>query len=162
MNILHITKKKSNNPEISLKISSCFFFFPFFQPKETIVHVLQFTVQESKPGKKLKTQYPKLCELRYRVIHTEFHNPTIVSSLNGWQPLLQQDFHTQPSEILHLQSLMQISPALINIINYQLDIEITKHNQKQQGDTDNKTKKRKRKKEKEKARFLIYSRSTLL
>lgn len=41
-------------------------------------------------------------------------NTVKASTLNGWKPLLLQDFRTQLSEILHQQSLKQMSPASLN------------------------------------------------
>ena len=53
-------------------------------------------------------------------------NPKLIytfktSTRNGWQPLHQQDFHTQPSETLQLLSSRQMSPAFINNDNINND-----------------------------------------
>ena len=46
------------------------------------------------------------------------------STRNGWQPLHQQDFHTQPSETLQLLSVRQMSPVFISNDNYNGDTSI--------------------------------------
>ena len=56
-------------------------------------------------------------------------NPKLIytfktSTRNGWRPLHQQDFHTQPSETLQLLSARQMSPTFISNDNYNGDTSI--------------------------------------
>lgn len=50
------------------------------------------------------------------------------SAQNGQQQLLQQGFHTQPSETQPLQSFWQISPAFADIIRIRNILEKKKKN----------------------------------